>query len=156
MFTYEEICQSIEEIRQQPMTPEQVHVLADLLYIRKHWKDMPEEKAGKPQSDEEHGLDRDMAMEWTHQMQNADGSAGPHWTMEETQDAQRQRNLHCEPLTFWVTMNMMYSDYVEVAEKVGANKMDFYVYMAKAFLEDKDSRNRGKEKLARYYEYVVM
>ena len=30
------------------------------------------------------------------------------------------------------------------------------VYMAKAFLEDKDARNQGGEKLARYYEYVVM
>ena len=34
--------------------------------------------------------------------------------------------------------------------------MDFYVYMAKAFLEDKDARNQGGEKLARYYEYVVL
>ena len=36
------------------------------------------------------------------------------------------------------------------------NSMGFYVYMAKAFLEDKDARNQGGEKLARYYEYVVM
>ena len=27
---------------------------------------------------------------------------------------------------------------------------------AKAFLEDKDARNQGGEKLARYYEYVVL
>lgn len=40
--------------------------------------------------------------------------------------------------------------------KVNANNMDFYVYMAKAFLEDKDARNQGGEKLARYHEYVVM
>ena len=40
--------------------------------------------------------------------------------------------------------------------KVNANSMGFYVYMAKAFLEDKDARNQGGEKLARYYEYVVM
>lgn len=46
--------------------------------------------------------------------------------------------------------------YAKVAEKVNTNSMDFYAYMATAFLEDKDSRKQGAEKPARYYEYVVM
>lgn len=156
MFTHEGICQSIEDIRNQPMTPERVSILADLIYIKEHWKGMPEGKPGKSQSSGEHGLTRDMAMEWTRQMQNADGTTGPHWTMEKTEEARAQRGFSCEPLAFWVAMNMIYSDYSMVAERVGANTMDFYVYMAKAFLEDKDARNQGGEKLARYYEYVVL
>lgn len=101
-------------------------------------------------------FDREMAQEWVQRMKNADGTTGPHWTMEKTEEARAQRGINCDSLEFWVAMNMIYSDYAKVAEKVNANSMDFYVYMAKAFLEDKDARNQGGEKLARYYEYVVM
>lgn len=156
MFTHEGICQSIEELWNQPMTPGSVHVLANLMYIKAHRKDIPEEKTWVHKNSEGHGLTRDMAMEWTRKMQNADGTTGPHWTMEKTEEARAQRGINCEPLAFWVAMNMIYSDYAKVAEKVNANNMDFYVYMARAFLEDKDARNQGGEKLARYYEYVVM
>ena len=101
-------------------------------------------------------FDREMAQEWGQRMQNADGTTGPHWTMEQTEAARAQHGVSCDPLAFWVAMNMIYSDYAKAAEKVNANKMEFYVCMAKAFLEDKDARNQGGEKLARYYEYVVM
>lgn len=97
-----------------------------------------------------------LAQEWVQKMKNADGTTGPHWTMEKTEEARAQRGISCDPLAFWVAMNMIYSDYAKVAEKVNANSMDFYVYMAKAFLEDEDARNQGGEKLARYYEYVVL
>lgn len=99
---------------------------------------------------------RELAQEWVSGMKNADGTTGPHWTMEQTEAARAQHGVNCDPLAFWAAMNMIYSDYAKVAEKVNANKMEFYVCMAKAFLEDKDSRNQGAEKLARYYEYVVM
>lgn len=97
----------------------------------------------------------ELAQEWVRGMKNADGTIGPHWTMEKTEEARAQRGINCDSLAFWVAMNMVYSDYAKVAEKVNANTMDFYAYMAKAFLEDKDSRNQGGEKLSRYYEYVV-
>ena len=101
-------------------------------------------------------FDREMAQEWVQRMRNADGTTGPHWTMDKTEEARAQRGIACDPLAFWVAMNMIYSDYAKVAEKVNANSMDFYVYMAKAFLEDRDARNQGGDKLARYYEYVVL
>ena len=47
---------------------------------------------------------------------------------------------------------MMYSDYCKVAEKVGASSMDFYAYMAKAFLDDKDAADN---KYGRYWACVV-
>ena len=100
-------------------------------------------------------FDREMAQEWVQRMRNADGTTGPHWTMEQTEAARAQYGVICDPLAFWVAMNMIYSDYSKVAEKVNTNKMEFYVCMAKAFLEDPDARNQGGEKLARYYEYVV-
>ena len=49
-------------------------------------------------------------------------------------------------------MNMMYSDYCKAAEKVNANSVDFYAYMARAFLEDKDAQ---PDKLERYYRCIA-
>lgn len=65
---------------------------------------------------------------------------------------QTGKGIDCEPLQFWIAMNMIYSDYVKVAKKLGMNNVDFYACMAKAFLDDKDAQ---PDKLARYYEYVV-
>lgn len=99
---------------------------------------------------------REMAQKWMNQMQNADGTTGPHWTMDKTEEVRSQRGIGYDSLSFWVAMNMIYSDYSKVAEKINANNMDFYVYMTKAFLDDKDSRSQGGQKLAKYYEYVVL
>ena len=52
----------------------------------------------------------------------------------------------------YAVINMIYSDYCEVAQKLNINNIDFYVCMTKAWLDDKDA---GKEKTAKYYEYVV-
>lgn len=100
----------------------------------------------------QNGLTRETALEWTSCMQNADGTAGPHWSMEQTEQARKQRGIDCDPVEFYAAMNMMYSDYCKAAEKVGAVSVDFYVYMAKAFLEDKDAE---PHKLARYYHYIA-
>ena len=97
-------------------------------------------------------ITKETAMEWTSRMQNEDGTTGPHWPMEQTEQVRKQRSIECDPLAFYVTMNMMYSDYCRVAEKVGASSLDFYAYMSKAFLDDKDT---APNKLARYYHCVV-
>ncbi len=95
---------------------------------------------------------RDEAVEWVSQMKNEDGTTGPHWSMELTEQARKQRNIDCDPVQFFAAMNMMYSDYCKVAEKVGASSMDFYAYMAKAFLDDKDAADN---KIGRYWACVV-
>lgn len=77
---------------------------------------------------------------------------GPHWSTEQTEQVRTQQNIDCEPIKFWVAMNMMYSDYCKVAEKLGVNNAIFYACMAKAFLDDKDAQ---PENLGRYYEYIV-
>jgi len=33
---------------------------------------------------------RELAEEWTHNMRNADGTSGPHWTMERTEEIRRK------------------------------------------------------------------
>lgn len=97
-------------------------------------------------------LDEETAHKWMQGLKNEDGSTGPHWTMEQTTQVLKQKGLQLDPLEFWVAMNAVYSDYFGVAKKMNVNNVDFYVYMAKAFIEDKDSQ---PNRLARYYEYVA-
>ena len=93
--------------------------------------------------------------EWAKDMKNMDGSSGAHWSMEDTETVRKTRNINdCKPEDFWITMNMMYSDYQGVAKKYGIDKPEFYADMARGFLMDKDSK-QGREKLEAYYEYVV-
>lgn len=91
-------------------------------------------------------------MAWVGAMENADGTTGPHWTMEQTEQVRKQRSIECDPLKFYAVMNMMYSDYCKAAEKTGASSLDFYAYMSKAFLDDKDAQ---PNKLARYYHFIA-
>lgn len=84
-------------------------------------------------------LTHDEAEEWCDSMVNADGTKGCHWTLEQTQDVAKQRNITCDPNDFWAVMNMMYSDYCQVAKRQSVDTPGFYADMAKAFLEDADA-----------------
>lgn len=96
---------------------------------------------------------KDMADMWMKGMTNEDGSKGPHWTIEQTKQLQAQKHVDCDPIEFWAAMNMIYSDYFKAAKKFGVgNNIDFYVDMAKAFLDDKDAR---EDKIGRYFAYIV-
>lgn len=96
---------------------------------------------------------KDMADMWMKGMANEDGSKGPHWTLEQTKQLQAQKHIDCDPIEFWAAMNMIYSDYFKAAKKFGVgNNIDFYVDMAKAFLDDKDAR---EDKIGRYFAYIV-
>ena len=99
---------------------------------------------------------REDAMHWAERMQNADGTTGPHWTMDQTSAVADARGiLHDIPRWAWgVAMNMMYSDYYDVAAEFGVNRPEFYAALAKAFLMDKDGPG-PVEKLCAYYKNVV-
>lgn len=97
-------------------------------------------------------IDSKTAEQWAEGMKNEDGTAGPHWTMEQTKQVQSQKGIDADPVHFWVAMNMIYSDYSKVAKKLNVSNADFYAYMAEAFLEDKDAQ---PDKLERYYQFVV-
>lgn len=98
-------------------------------------------------------MTKDIADEWLHNMQNADGTTGPHWTFEQCKQVMQQHNMNCDPVEFWVAMNAVYSDFCKVNEKHGIRNIDYYVDAACAFwLEDKDA---VKNKETAYYRYVV-
>lgn len=99
---------------------------------------------------------REDAEAWAEKMQNADCTTGPHWTMEQTSAvADASGAGHDIPhWVFGVTMNMMYSDYYEVARKFGVNVPEFYAELARAFLMDKDGPG-PEEKLCAYYRCIA-
>lgn len=98
-------------------------------------------------------LDKTMAMEWAANMENADGTTGAHWSLEQTKQIMTQKGLNCDPLKFYIAMNAVYSDLCKVFKKLGINSIDAYVDVAEAFwLKDEDA---VKDKLAAYYTYVT-
>ena len=61
---------------------------------------------------------------------------------------------HISPWCWWITMNMMYSDYGSVAIHYGVSTAEFFAELAQAFLFDKDGPG-PKAKLAAYYHGIV-
>lgn len=109
--------------------------------------------SGSTHRDDTKGVTPEKAEEWTKEMKNSDGTKGAHWSQEQTRTLMdRVGGQNLDPLEFYVAANMMYSDYCKTAKKFNVDNADFYGYMAKDFLEDKDA---GKGKLAKYFEIVV-
>ena len=91
------------------------------------------------------------AEKWLLNMENSDGTKGPHWTLEQTNvykpDGVSEYCWEC-------ALNMMYSDYYKTAVKHGVNNVDFYVDLAKDFLFDKDAKS-PREKISAYFNCIV-
>lgn len=98
------------------------------------------------------GMSKEEAEEWVEDMENADGTKGQHWSMEKSKALKESLGIDLDPVEFYVSLNMMYSDYCEVAKKFGVDTPEFYAHLAKSFLKDKDA---VPDKLERYYEYIV-
>ena len=86
----------------------------------------------------------------TKDMINEDGTIGAHWTLEQTNNVAKQYGVtfnHYNEYDWNYVMNMIYSDYY----KVIPNVIQSYIKFAKAFLDDKDA----KDKAFKYYYNVV-
>lgn len=97
-------------------------------------------------------FNRQMAEEWVSQMRNADGTRGPHFSMDKAKEVMKQYNVDCDPLEFYVVINSLYSDYDQALKKNNASTLELYACLAKAWIEDQDA---VPDKLAAYYTYVV-
>jgi hypothetical protein len=97
-------------------------------------------------------FNRQMAEEWVSQMQNSDGTRGPHFSTEKAKEVMKQYNVDCDPLEFYVVLNSLYSDYDQALKKNNASNLELYACLAKAWIEDKDA---VPNKAAAYYTYVV-
>lgn len=98
------------------------------------------------------GMPKKEAEDWVDEMENADGTKGQHWSIEQSKSLKERLDLDLDPVEFYVALNMMYSDYCEVAKKFGVDNAEFYACLANGFLKDKDAVH---DKLERYYEYIV-
>lgn len=97
-------------------------------------------------------FNKEMAMEWTRRMENADGSMGPHWTMDQVKKVMAQHNVECDPAEFYAAMNATFSDLAPFFKKYNISNMDAYVDYVKMFwLDDKDA----PDKVAKYYQCIV-
>lgn len=105
-----------------------------------------------PHFDEEH------ARYAVAEMENEDGTKGPHWTVEETTSIANQMgiNLKSEKHNKWdwyVAMNMIYSDfYKAVVSMTGGTSTKHFAELAKAWLCDKDI---SEGKMWHYYVYIM-
>lgn len=104
----------------------------------------------KASAGEEH-LTMDQARDWLSKMKNADGTTGARWSFEAASRLMTQRGISCDPIDFWVTLNMMYSDYSKVAKAYSSDNPNFYSDMAAAFLSDEDA---VEDKLVQYWEHI--
>lgn len=102
---------------------------------------------------------REDAEEWKHKMQNEDGTVGEHFRQEQIKRVAEQQGINIDELggmdVFCLAINMMYSDYCNVARKYGTDRIEFYADLAKAFLKDKDFDGSPEEKLYLYYRFIV-
>lgn len=148
----------LDELSKKPLTlgrVEEAGAVAGLLcHLEKlGWTGNDHFRAAKKMA----GVTREEAVRWESRMENADGTAGPHWTMEQTTAVAESQGIQEAEIPRWawgVALNMMYSDYLPVAEEYGLNRPDFYAALAKAFLLDKDGPGPA-EKLCAYFTHVV-
>lgn len=108
--------------------------------------------------DDDYRLTKRDIKEWERDMENSDGTRGAHFEKEMID--QKAMQMGIDPKKYGegvlcVITNMYYSDYCAVAKKFGVDRIEFYIEMAKAFLEDKDFDGDGAEKAFIYFKAIV-
>lgn len=88
-------------------------------------------------------LTDEMAHKWVDDMENKDGTKGPHWTIEQTNQYAGRHN----PFDFFAVLNMIYSDYYSPKFDTAT-----YVELAEDWLDDADVHDG---KTLKYYMRVV-
>ena len=100
-------------------------------------------------------LTREKAQAWVEQMQGEGGSDGETWTFEEIEEIAKKNGIPKQEkklVELYAVMNMLASDYYKVAEEFDVLNDEFFVCMAKAFINDKDA---VPDKVAMYYECIA-
>lgn len=136
---------SITEYMHAPITQRSTEIVDSMVECWERVKGLSDAMEGKFEFTDED------AKAWLDGMENVDGTIGAHWTVEETDPL---RPMDVSNLCWNVAMNMMYSDYSDVANKYGGGAVRFYADMAKAFLYDPDAPDH-KKKLGAYYHAVL-
>ena len=94
-----------------------------------------------------HSFTEEDAKEWAKSM-----SPPARWTMEQTTAVMHQNGYSHKPCEFWITMNMLFSDYGKTMVKNNMDKPEIWAALAHDFLADDDAVH---DKLGRYWRDVV-
>jgi hypothetical protein len=78
--------------------------------------------------------DRQQAEKAVKCMKNKDGTTGEHWNWEQTTDVLHKKGLEYTEATWYVALNMVYSDYMSQDMN-----LDSYIRLACDFLDDEDA-----------------
>lgn len=135
---------SIKEFMEAPATQRSAEAILSMMTAYNYVKELHNSKSGE--------FTEEDAKYWNDNMVNVDGTLGGHWTIAETSSLGVPDKV--SPYCWNVAMNMVYSDYKNIAVRYGVDVTEFYIDMAKAFLFDADSRG-PKEKMAAYYHNIV-
>ena len=94
-----------------------------------------------------HEFTEEDAKEWAKHM-----SPPARWTMEQTTAVMGQNGYYHNPCEFWITMNMLFSDYGKTMGRFNADKPEIWAAMAHDFLDDPDAQ---PDKIGRYWRDIV-
>lgn len=81
------------------------------------------------------------------------------FTKERISQKAKQMNVEMKDFSedeLVVATAMVYTDYCKTAKKYIGSNMDFYIEIARDWLNDKDSELKGGEKLAVYHDCIIM
>lgn len=105
-------------------------------------------------------ITKSLADHWVKMMTVTDGSErtnGQKWTMEETYEVGTKAGVDwhkIDKISWYIVMNMMYSDYFATAKSVQQEASPvFFAHLAKDWLCDEDA---PADKLYRYYFKVIL
>lgn len=94
-----------------------------------------------------HEFTEEDAKEWAKHM-----NPPARWTMEQTTAVMHQNGYNHKACVFWVTMNMLFSDYGKTMIKNNMDKPEVWAALANDFLDDGDA---VKDKVGRYWRDIV-
>lgn len=84
-------------------------------------------------------FDTNIAIKAVDNMENVDGTAGPHWAFAEVEEEAKKRNIE-HPADLYYAINMLYSDLSNVL----GNDPEKYIAVAKALYWDDPDMPEGK------------
>lgn len=104
-------------------------------------------------------LTKEEMEKWAKNLENEDGTDAYHFSKQQIEEAAKRAGINYQEYGidyWWVTANMLYSDYCDVVAPYGLqDKADFWAKMAEAFLDDSDFDGTGSEKLSIYYHMIA-
>lgn len=155
MIDLKGIQNTIKDIRAYGGSLMDIRDLATLYYVQERME--MEHADGYSTAGKKTELTRAAAEKWVAGMKNSDPAKpeGEKWNVEQLKPFAQKNGIPTDGEKMWefyAVINSMYSDYYEVAKKYNVATLEFFVDLAKAFINDKDA---VKGKTAKYYECIV-